>query len=52
MKEDSKRKRKVTAMEPVLNGVTKTFMDYQQRCKEHFMKFEEGRAGAERAHEE
>ena len=47
-----KEKRKVTAMERVLNGVTKAFMDYQQKCEEHFMQFEERRAREERTHEE
>ena len=47
-----KEKRKVTAMERVLNGVTKSFMDYQQKCEERFIKFEERKAREERAHEE
>ena len=47
-----KEKRKVTAMERVLNGVTESFMAYQQKCEERCMKFEERRAREERAHEE
>ena len=47
-----KEKRKATAIERVLTGVTKSFMDYQQKCEERFMKFEERRARDERAHEE
>ena len=39
-------------MERILTGVTKSFMDYQQKCEERFMKFEERRAREERAYEE
>ena len=39
-------------MEQVLSGVTKMFMDYQERCEERFLKYEEKRAREERAHEE
>ena len=51
-KQRTKGKKKMTAVEKVTAAMMKSFVGYQERAEEQFMKFEEMKAREDRAHEE
>ena len=51
-KQKTKGKKKMTTAEKVTAAMMKSFVEYQERSEEKFMKFEEMRAREDEAHEE